>query len=402
MNFFETYMNDLDKATAEYEIMNDKIMLFESTAYSDLIIKQKQSQLEYTAYGYVTESDDDKAKFSDKVKAAITKIVENVKEFLEKCRDKIVELFEKMRESNLIKKVNELLKRDPSAGKIKVEVEDNTEKRRFLRKSKSDAEKDLARIKSGKIKEDDLDNIEDRKNKTAIKLAATAAVVTMTVAGILLAINQFKNDSEDTTSKKAMKCLPAPSSLPNLPSPQDEHVMISATGEVADYITADARLSLQDGSNYVRALKTGLAGYLPTGDQNTKVNAGKAFNSKRDDRMDDLLRQEMNRRKPVNTGKALKGGYKEISATAGPIQMGPGNPLPATNTIHALSESYDSENFDPDDYFTELCNDVFGTDEPDYDSSDDYFTELCNDVFGTDDGNDFDKMYSELCDDIFF
>ena len=34
MNFFETYMNDLNKATTEYEIMNDKIMLFESTTIS--------------------------------------------------------------------------------------------------------------------------------------------------------------------------------------------------------------------------------------------------------------------------------------------------------------------------------------------------------------------------------
>ena len=47
-----------------------------------------------------------------------------------------------------------------------------------------------------------------------------------------------------------------------------------------------------------------------------------------------------------------------------------------------ITSSAHEDSFDADDYFSELCNDIFG---------DDTSTE-----------DDFDTMYSELCNDIFF
>ena len=46
MGFIDNIKNDIEEASARYDLMTDKIMLFESVAYNDYIIKQKEAYLD--------------------------------------------------------------------------------------------------------------------------------------------------------------------------------------------------------------------------------------------------------------------------------------------------------------------------------------------------------------------
>ena len=199
MSFIDNIKNDIEEASARYDIMTDKIMLFESVAYNDYIIKQKEAYLDAYRYGgdvedYMTESEG--GSFADKAKATIDKIIEALKEFFEKIKEKVTEIFQKVRESSLIQKVEQLLKINPQAANMKVEYEDNSKLLGFLHKESDDSKKRVARAASGKVSKKDADDAEESKNRVAKYIAIGTGVVAVTVTlGFLLA--HFKKDGKD-------------------------------------------------------------------------------------------------------------------------------------------------------------------------------------------------------------
>ena len=87
MSFIDNIKNDIEEASARYDLMNDKIMLFESVAYNNYIINQKEAYLDAYKYGgdvedYMTESEG--GSFADKIKSTIRKIADALREFLQK------------------------------------------------------------------------------------------------------------------------------------------------------------------------------------------------------------------------------------------------------------------------------------------------------------------------------
>ena len=199
MGFIDNIKNDIEEASARYDLMTDKIMLFESVAYNDYIIKQKEAYLDAYKYGgnvedYMTESEG--GSFADKAKATIDKMIETLKEFFEKIKEKVTEIFQKVRESSLIQKVEQLLKINPQAANMKVEYEDNSKLLGFLHKESDDSKKRVARATSGKISKKDADDAEESKNRVAKYIAIGTGVVAVTVTlGFLLA--HFKKDGKD-------------------------------------------------------------------------------------------------------------------------------------------------------------------------------------------------------------
>lgn len=337
MSFIDNIKSEIDDASARYDLMNDKIMLFESVAYNDFIIRQKEIELDSYKYDYFGEAKNDEieevsASFKEKIQTAFTKIIENLKEFLEKIKEKIISLFEKIRESSLVTKIEELIKKNPKVANIKVEVKDNSKKTKLLEKEFDGAKKLFSRIKSGRVSEDDKDEIEERNNRVAKIAAVAGATIVITVGAVLASMKLFKKNASQASTDDTNLPPRLPSSAPVL--------LLDAGASVANVkkeLSSDTVVTMTE---YMDALKTGMS----------------------------------------EAQKLDPDGSKLKAVLNNTIQVPPtGKPLPRTDKIDALESTQNT--FDADNYFSELCNDIFGED----DSSD-----------------DFDKMYSELYDDIFF
>ena len=360
MGFIDNIKNDIEEASARYDIMTDKIMLFESVAYNDYIIKQKEAYLDAYKYGgdvedYFTESEG--GSFADKAKATINKIIENLREFLKKCKEKVIDIFEKIRETSFIQKIENLIKVNPKVADIKVDIDDNSKKISLLEKELDSLNKQKARIKSGKISEKDTDEIEDRNNKVAVIIASAAAVVTITVGAILLNIKKTKdlnkriesgNITDDEYKKiinEIYKKATKNSSEMSL-DPETGHVVTSLCNTESRIKQAIVRLHVDSLSHLVDSARRTLS------------------NIQNDFQMASISK------KATKVELANKNYKKIINQNANDLGLG----LDYSSTREEL--------FDADEYFSELCNDIFGEDSS---SSD-----------------DFDTMYSELCNDIFF
>ena len=379
MSFIDNIKSEIDEASARYDLMNDKIMLFESVAYNNAIIKQKEAYLDAYKYGgevedYFTESDDDR--FVDKVKATINKIIENLKEFFEKCKEKVIEIFEKIRESALVTKLNNLIKQNPEVGKAKVEFEDNRGLMKFVKKEADDSKKQLARIKSGRITEKDKDEIENRDNRVALKIAAGATLVTITVAALLLLLPEFKTvgQHEFTVDQtyggidKAIKEINVDhySKAVSIKTGDDGWRHPVYDDNVAKLKAGDL---LQGGKLAVKKVEKG-----QTENSNILV-LGYSHAAKMD---------HIKAKLHINQLQSIITSLRSIPGTIQSSAGGIANKVKGKDQVPAPkveSASYE-DSFDTDDYFSELCNDIFGED--------------------TSTKDDFDKMCSELCNDIFF
>ena len=383
MSFIDNIKNDIEEASARYDLMNDKIMLFESVAYNDYIIKQKEAYLDAYRYGgdvedYMTESEG--ASFGSKVKATINKIIENLKEFLQKCKEKIIELFEKIRESSLVKKLEELFKINPKASNIKVEIEDDSKNRNLLQKLSDSVKKQIARIKSGRISENDKDELDDRDNKIGIIVAASIATAVVTLGAILLMLKKSSKESQNsfTFDPKEFKWA-------------DESINDSETRHMKFLNTASFENDLEKAKGGIKPYNHYTTSYKgdasPLHDSSMRIDKKGSYVDKNDIIVHTLRQQttleKLQAKMQVTHLSSLIEGAKDGISKIGNNAGKAGESIQGKNevpSIHVSSAHEDS--FDADDYFSELCNDIFG---------DDTSTE-----------DDFDTMYSELCNDIFF
>ena len=374
MSFIDNIKNDIEEASARYDLMNDKIMLFESVAYNDYIIKQKEAYLDAYKYGgdvedYFTESESES--FADKTKAVIQKIVEALKEFLQKCKEKIMEIMQKVRESNLVKKLEELFKINPKAASIKVEIEDDTKKINLLNKLLDEHNKHKAKIKSGKIDKSDIDEIDKRNNKMAIIVSSAAAVITISLGAALLLLKKNSEEANRSTTNEI-----------------DQKQYIAMANAINEEYLKKVNFStnydnLLNGNGYQKKVPVEIH-IKSHGESRTihdEIEMGHVITGLAEE--ESKLKQFI-AKFHINKLTNLVGGIRTCMSTISSAVAETANKVKGNDQVPAPkveSASYE-DSFDADDYFSELCNDIFGED--------------------TSTKDDFDKMYSELCNDIFF
>ena len=379
MGFIDNIKNDIEEASARYDIMTDKIMLFESVAYNNYIIKQKEAYLDAYKYGgdvedYMTESEG--GSFADKAKATIDKIIEALKEFFEKIKEKVTEIFQKVRESSLIQKVEQLLKINPQAANMKVEYEDNSKLLGFLHKESDDSKKRVARATSGKISKKDADDAEESKNRVAKYIAIGTGVVAVTVTlGFLLA--HFKKDGKDIDVNADTKGLEnikkaIAKKRDEIANKKLDKKITKKVNKVNSLYGFDKEKELVDHNT---VCEEEIDYFIKLGQ--TQSDLDKAFAKVKVTRLTNIINSmKVALSKIGNLGK--KNTYdvyhtKDSDYNEVPILTVDGEKPTGESSYYT---------FDTDDYFSELCNDIFGDD--------------------TSIEDDFDTMYSELCNDIFF
>lgn len=385
MSFIDNIKNDIEEASARYDLMNDKIMLFESVAYNDYIIKQKEAYLDAYKYGgdvedYMTESEGDS--FGSKVKATINKIIENLKEFLQKCKEKIIELFEKIRESSLVKKLEELFKINPKASNIKVEIEDDSKNRNLLQKLSDSVKKQIARIKSGRISENDKDELDDRDNKIGIIVAASTATAVVTLGAILLMLKKSSKESQNSFTFDPKEFKWADESIDDA---EKRYRKYQTYASIENDLDEERRFQNYEPNPWSVTGKKGST--TPLHDSSVRIDK-KGSHIDEHGIITHTLRQqtrleELQAKMQVTHVSSLIEGAKAGISKIGNNNSKAAKSAQGKNEVPTPSvESAYEDSFDADNYFSELCNDIFGEDSS------------AND--------DFDTMYSELCNDIFF
>lgn len=426
MKLIDIIHDEINEASEKYDLVNDKIMLFESTAYNNYIIKEKEAYLEAYRYGdnyddeYVIESES--KSFAEKTKNAIHKIIENLKEFLNTCKEKIIELFEKVRETSLVKKIQELIKINPNAANIKVDVEDNSKKMSILEKMSDSAKKQLARIRSGKYSEHDEDELDERDNKLSALEIGGIAFVTVTLGALLVMLNKSKTDTTKRTTfdqnaytinlNKALGNTgiggPLDASYDSLNGMDDKafkrkhdpnahQLLTKSLSQAAKIDQKIAKEEVTRVSSIINGMKAGIGTVGNTAVKSAHSASGKHVvpTPSVDDVFDksgaDLMKSYPPQKTPESMRRkaaAIKTNKEFKRAGANLIDQ-----YGATESAEEYDEYYDDNYYD-ENY--DNSDNSFNADE--------YFSELCNDIFGDDTSteDDFDTMYSELCNDIFF
>lgn len=320
MSILRDVQVDINKANINSDITFDKIMLFESAAYNDYNIKTKEAALDTYKINGTTEYyeslvSEAASEYIEKAKAAINKIIEAVKEFLEDCRDKIMELVHKVQSSELIEKIENAIKRDPKIANTKVKYEDSSEKKKILRESLAEAKKKHAKLKAGKFSGNDSDEIEERDNKMALKIAAIAGTTVITLGAALLLYKKYiKNKiTDDDTSDMKITDL-------SIFTPEQANIIIKNTNSIADKQKKIAKTEIEDISDILNGIKVAFSNIGTTIENNIKKAAGN------------------------KNLKPMKSYDKD------------------SNEILNSYESTNVEGLDLDEYYNELCNDIIYND----------------------------------------
>ena len=375
MSFIDNIKNDIEEASARYDLMTDKIMLFESVAYNDYIIKQKEAYLDAYRYGgdvedYMTESES--GSFGSKVKSTIDKMIETLKEFFEKIKEKVTEIFEKIRDTGLVKKLEEIIKANPEAANVKVEYKDNSKLLGFLHKESDNSKKRMSRAISGKVSEKDADEATESKNRVAKYIAIGTGVVAVTVTlGFLLA--HLKSDGTDQDTNHDVKLFEKLKQKIDDLSYQREHKKLANNALKLNF--PKNKYSKDERNEYADLYMNDLS----NSELKTLIDIGQTEAD---------LEKEISKTKVTrltNIIESLRVGSSTISNKFKKnTEQGKGKDQVSPPKVddETITSSAHEDSFDADDYFSELCNDIFG---------DDTSTE-----------DDFDTMYSELCNTIFF
>ena len=382
MSFIDNIKNDIEEASARYDLMTDKIMLFESVAYNNYIIKQKEAYLDAYKYGgdytdYITESENGSS-FAERTKATIDKIIESIKEFFEKIKEKITEIFEKLRSTKLIQNVENLIKSNPKAASVKVDFEDNDKHINFLQDKLEKCKQRLSRMISNKGSASEKDKNENENDDNAVTkyIAIGTGIVIVTVAAGVI-INNIRSKGKDVDTTADTKLF---ESARKLVDDIGKRMNTKKNEKLVKKIGREGLIDKLRGNDDTRDL------YLT--DKTTEELADMYRNITKEIGLCAKIQQALAKAKVTrlsNLVSSLTSIGSEISNSVSNVN----NKLRGNNKVsqpkvdgETITASAHEDSFDADDYFSELCNDIFGED--------------------TSTEDDFDTMYSELCNDIFF
>lgn len=382
MSFLNDIKTEISAASEKFDIRIDKLMLFESTAYNNYNIREKEIFLEayknddFDNCEYLIESEGES--FKEKTKQTIDKIIETVKEFVKKCKDKIMEILAKLRDTGLVKKLEEMIKDNPALGKLKVNYDDVSDAEDEIDKEYEKSKKRVIKLSSGKSSDDDDDDMDNQENKIDSKFGKgvkIGAIVISVAALIALSYQVFKstNTSVDADIEKTGKLVKSlnPDVNDHRTMALDNETKKKLQGKIAGF-ALDAKSNAEVGKR-VR---------LMTVEQHANITINRAVRAAKIQAKLGQMKEHVHVEKVVSMGEALKSALSTVADKAKDI----GNTVANTakNMPHFSRESADVDSFDSDSYFSELCNDIFGESVEESPQT------------------NIDTLYSELCDDIFF
>ena len=179
-----------------------KIDLFANTAYREYEINVKEAALKVVKENgseedfnfLVTEAAKD---YVERAKKAIDKIVEAVKKFIRDCKDRFIKLIENSKIKTAIDKAESLIKSNPKFRSTKIKYEDTDKQAAIIQQGIDSINKKVSKVKAkGIATPEDIEEIDEIESNTMKKVAAISAASVITIGGAILVLRHFSSKTD--------------------------------------------------------------------------------------------------------------------------------------------------------------------------------------------------------------
>lgn len=404
MSFINDIKTEISQASDCYDNKIAKLVLFESSVINNHVIRQKEIFLEsyrnddFGNCEYLFESENES--LVEKTRRTINKMFEVLKDFIDKCKNKIVETFTKIKETGLIKKLDDAQKQEPEISKIQVEYEDVTAAEKEIEKEYEEAKQRTVDIANGKIDENTINAIEEQEQRVQSKFGKKAKIVvitTVTIASLIAVAKMFISHSgNDNILKDVQKT----KELVNSKKFEKFFLNLSPEKRAKFNMKTDAydikrinrmangkTINFLGEANYTKILMKQITIQNNLAKLSEKLQIEKLTNitsglKSGASKVGDFFKSAGNAVKSAAGGaKKVVKGTKAVNRTGKKIQNGVNAVKSKASRIFGTV----GESTDIDNCYSDLYSDIFGEK---YDSS----SEI----------NDIDTMYSEFCNDILY
>lgn len=155
------------------------------------VLKENGTEEDYNFL--VTEAEEN---FAERVKKAVEKIIETLKEFIERCKDSLVKLVTGDRATEAVDKLDEACKKNKNFADTKIEYNNTDNQIGILEEGIEKIKKKVSKVKSGNGSEDDIEDIREIESSTMKRVAAAAIATTVTLAVGIGLFKKFNSKSE--------------------------------------------------------------------------------------------------------------------------------------------------------------------------------------------------------------
>ena len=324
-----------------------KIELFAEASYKEYEINLKEVALKVLKENGTEEDFDFLATeaatgYIERVKKAISKLIDSIVKFVRNCKTKLIDLMTNKKTTDAIDKAEDACKTNSKLRSTKVEYH-NTDKRAGILKQGIDRiNKKTAKIKAKGIATDqDIEEIEEIKTDT-LKKAAAISVVAVATLGTVIALfkhhnsrTEIENDIDE--SKITNGCDVGSLNSDNTKDATTANFFVKSTGALVHLSRELVTLAVTKSTSVVNAIKgvfTNAKGKVKSENLEELVEESTDIN--------DLIMFSQFNESTIEDDTTNTESNTE------------------TETIETESVSLgDVEGLNLDDYFTELCNDIF-------------------------------------------
>lgn len=218
-----------------------KVNLFAEACYKDYEINLKESALKVlkesgTEEDFMFLATEAGNAYIEKAKKSIEKIIESIKKFIKQCKEKVLSMVRGENTMKAIKKAEMACKTNPKICRMKVHYQDTDKQVGAIQQGIDNIRKKTTKLKVGKGSEKDIEELDKIEESTAKKVAAVSVASVITLG---TAIALYKKTTKE---------------LNNL-SIEDIDDVSSIGKEVKEGITAEAAHAFVKASGIIGKLK---------------------------------------------------------------------------------------------------------------------------------------------------
>ena len=313
-----------------------KVNLFAEACYKDYEINLKESALKVlkesgTEEDFMFLATEAGNAYIEKAKKSIEKIIESIKKFIKQCKEKVLSMVRGENTTKAIKKAEMACKTNPKICRMKVHYQDTDKQVGAIQQGIDSIRKKATKLKVGKCSEKDIEELDKIEESTAKKVAAVSVASVITLGA---AIAFYKKTAKEIDNIKIENVTDNGIEVKDGSSAEAAHAFVKATGILG-------KLMKEKVSKKVAKLVSLLSGI-----KNAVSGRGGEIRSENleteSERLEDLKMFEV-------------------------VTMESAEELEENSSVEKVEEESvgEVEGLDLDQYYEELCNDLFESLEDD-------------------------------------
>lgn len=313
-----------------------KVNLFAEACYKDYEINLKESALKVlkesgTEGDFMFLATEAGNAYIEKAKKSIEKIIESVKKFIKQCKEKVLSMVRGENTMKAIKKAEMACKTNPKICRMKVHYQDTDKQVGVIQQGIDSIRKKATKLKVGKCSEKDIEELDKIEESTAKKVAAVSVASVITLGA---AIAFYKKTAKEIDNIKIENVTDNGIEVKDGSSAEAAHGFVKATGILGKLMKEKVSKKVAKLVSLLSGIKNVVSG---RGGETLSENL-----ETESERLEDLKMFEV-------------------------VTMESAEELEENSSVEKVEEESvgEVEGLDLDQYYEELCNDLFESLEDD-------------------------------------